>query len=151
MRKILAIATLTAMTAFTAMPANAQFAKAEDAIKYRESAMALLGFHFGAMGPVAKKEVPFDAERIQANMEVVQTLAALPWPAFEDEAYEGGNEMPELWLDPDGFQEKREAFEQNLEKLVKATDAGDFDAFRVAYGNTGQSCKSCHDSYRQSK
>lgn len=45
-----------------AAPASAQFAKPEDAIKYRQSALFVMGQHFGRIGAMANGKVPFDAK-----------------------------------------------------------------------------------------
>ena len=42
-------------------------------------------------------------------------------------------------------------YQANLAKLSAAADAGDLDKLRVAFGETGASCKACHDSYRAKK
>jgi cytochrome c556 len=55
---IAAAAALLAMSA----PASAQFAKPEDAIKYRQSALFVMGQHFGRVGAMANGRVPFDAK-----------------------------------------------------------------------------------------
>ena len=39
----------------------AQFAKAEDAIKYRQSALTVMSNHMGRLAAMAKGERPFDA------------------------------------------------------------------------------------------
>lgn len=128
--------------------ASAQFKDAEAAVDYREAAMTLMGSHFGRMGPVAKKEAPFDADAIRANVAVFSTLAALPWAAYA-QGYEGGQAKPNIWSDAEGFKQKRDDFEQAVQKLDAAAEAGDFDAFRVAFGAVGKSCKACHDAYRE--
>ena len=45
MNKLIYIALASVLTAM-AVPASAQFAKAEDAIKYRQSALFVMGQHF---------------------------------------------------------------------------------------------------------
>ena len=55
----LAVAAATLLS--LAAPASAQFAKAEDAIKYRQSALFLMGQHFGRIGAMANGRAPFDA------------------------------------------------------------------------------------------
>jgi len=42
--------------------AYAQFAKPEDAIRYRKSVMFLIGQHFGRMGAMVKENTPYDKE-----------------------------------------------------------------------------------------
>lgn len=151
MKYRIGIAVVASAIAFATPSAMAQFSKAEDAITYRESAMALIGSHFGRMAPVAKKEVPYDAEQIRANVQVLNMLATLPWAAFDNEAFKGGDSLDDVWSDASGFNAKRKDFETNLSKLTEAVEADDFNAFRVAFGNTGKSCKACHDAYREKK
>lgn len=150
MKKKLGLFAIAGLIALASTPSMAQFAKAEDAIKYREAAMTLMGSHFGRMGPVAKKEAPYDKEQIKANVAVLNTLAALPWVAY-GAGTEGGEAKADIWRDPEGFKQAQDKFNTGLGKLTVAADAGDFDAFRVAFGEVGQSCKSCHDSYRKKK
>lgn len=138
------------LIALSSTPSMAQFAKAEDAVKYREAAMTLMGSHFGRMAPVAKKEAPYDKEKIKENVALLNVLAKLPWAAY-GKGTEGGEAKAEVWSDAEGFKQAQEKFKTGLGKLTVAADAGDFDAFRVAFGEVGKSCKSCHDSYRKKK
>lgn len=149
MIKTLKVGAAAFIVSLACTPAVAQFSKAEDAIKYRESAMALIGSHFGRMGPVAKQAVPFDAEQIKANVAVLNTLAALPWAGFVEGTQGDSDARAEVWSDPEGFKQAQDKFHAELEKLTAAADSGDFNAFRVAFGAVGQSCKACHDAYRQ--
>ncbi len=150
MKKKLGMFAAAGLIALASTPSMAQFAKAEDAIKYREAAMTLMGSHFGRMAPVAKKEAPYDKDKIKENVAVLNVLAALPWAVY-GKGTEGGEAKPEIWSDPEGFTKAQEDFKTGMGKLTEAADAGDFDAFRVAFGAVGKSCKSCHDSYREKK
>jgi cytochrome c556 len=62
--------------------AAAQFKNADDAIEYRQGALAVMGNHFSRIGAMASGKVPFDAKAVQANADLVATLAKLPWSAF---------------------------------------------------------------------
>ncbi|CAN1485258.1 Cytochrome c, class II [Burkholderiaceae bacterium] len=62
--------------------ASAQFAKPEDAIKYRQSAFVVMASQFGRMQSTVKGQVPYDAAAIKANVALVKTLSTLPWGAF---------------------------------------------------------------------
>lgn len=150
MRKKLGLFVAAGLISLASTPSMAQFAKAKDAVKYREAAMTLMGSHFGRMGPVAKKEAPYDKDKIKENVALLNTLAALPWVAY-GAGTEGGEAKAEIWSDPDGFKQAQDQFKAGMVKLTAAADAGDFDAFRVAFGTVGKSCKSCHDSYRKKK
>ncbi|MFV9473077.1 c-type cytochrome [Advenella sp. RU8] len=137
-----------ACTALLSTVANAQFAKPEDAVEYRQAAKTLVASHFGRMLPVIKGEAPYDAEAIKQNVAVLNTLAALPWVAFGP-GFEGGDAKAEVWTDAKGFDEKRENFKVAIQNLSTAADSGDLAKLKVAFGKAGQSCKSCHDSYRK--
>ena len=52
---------LAAAAAATAVPASAQFAKPEDAVKYRQSALFVMSQHFGRIGAMVNGRVPYDA------------------------------------------------------------------------------------------
>src|SRR4051794_28227560 len=104
MKKTISLFAAASVLAVVSVPAMAQFAKTEDAIKYRESSMALIASHFGRMAPVAKREAPFDAEQIKANVAILSVLATLPWAAFGP-GTEGGDTKAEAWSDADGFKQ----------------------------------------------
>ena len=130
--------------------AHAQFAKAEDAVKYRQSAFQLMASHFGRMQPVVRGQAPYDKAAIKANVDLLVTLSALPWPAFGD-GMTGGGAKPEVWSDAAGFKKAEENYQASVAKLSAAANAGDLDKLRAAFGETGASCKACHDSYRAKK
>ena len=130
--------------------AHAQFAKAEDAVKYRQSALQLMASHFGRMQPVVRGQAPYDKAAIKANVDLLVTLSALPWPAFGD-GMTGGGAKPEVWSDAAGFKKAVENYQASVAKLSAAANAGDLDKLRAAFGETGASCKACHDSYRAKK
>ena len=60
-----------------AMPAAAQFAKPEDAIKYRKAAMTVMGTHFGRVAAMANGRIPFDAKAAADNAELATMLRAI--------------------------------------------------------------------------
>lgn len=93
---IAAAAALLAMSA----PASAQFAKPEDAIKYRQSALFVMGQHFGRLGAMANGRVPFDAKVAADNAEIVADMAKLPWAGFGPNTDKGGNNAPSLKSGP---------------------------------------------------
>ena len=75
-------AALALAAATLAFPAHAQFAKPEDAIKYRKASLSVMGTHFSRLGAMANGRVPFDAKVAAENAALVDTLAKLPWDAF---------------------------------------------------------------------
>lgn len=142
---LLACAAALPLSAIQAQP---QFDKPEDAIKYRQSAFALMGAHSGGLAPIMRGRAPFDAEHVKAEVAILQSLSGLPWKAF-GEGTQGGGARAEIWEDSAKFEAAARKLEENVGKLVAAADSGDFDKVRAAYGETGASCKACHDSFRQ--
>ena len=67
-----------------AAPAHAQFAKPEDAIKYRKAAFQVMQTHFGRVGAMANGRIPFDAAVIANNAAIAETMSKLPYAAFID-------------------------------------------------------------------
>ena len=76
--------------------ASAQFAKADDAIKYRQSAFTLMTTHMGRLGAMARGDVPFDAATAQASAQVIAVVSALPWDAFPPGSNTGVKRHPPL-------------------------------------------------------
>ena len=129
----------------------AQFAKPEDAVKYRQAGLQLIASHFGRMQPVMKGQAPYDAVAIKANVELLKTLSALPWAGFVEGSQAGTSAKPDVWTDASGFKAAQAKFEGAVDKLSVAANSGDLDRVRVAFGDVGASCKACHDSYRVKK
>ena len=74
------IASLAALT--LALPAHAQFAKPEDAVKYRKASLTVMANHFGRIGAMASGKAPYDAKAAAENADLVAALGKLPWAAF---------------------------------------------------------------------
>ena len=138
---------LAAACAMISVPAAAQFAKPEDAVKYRQSALFVMGQHFGRIGAMANGRVPYDAAAAVANADIVAEMAKLPWTGFGTGA-EGGKAKPEVWKEAAKFKEHQDKMIAETGKLAVAAKAGNIDALKAQFGTTAGSCKACHDSFR---
>ena len=149
MKAILSI--MSAALAFTlALPAQAQFAKPEDAIKYRKASFTVMSAHFGRLGAMANGRVPYDAKAAAENAEVVSALAKLPWTAFGDGTDKGETRAkPEIWKETAKFKEASDKMVAEMGKLNTAAKAGNLDALKAAFGPAAASCKACHDNFRK--
>ena len=147
----LALAAVAAAGLATAWPAAAQFQKPEDAIKYRKAAMTVMANHFSRVAAMANGKVPFDAATAQANAELVATLSKLPFAGFIDGTASGGDTKakPEIWSEPDKFKAATTKMQDEVNKLNAAAKTGNIDQIKAAVGDTGKSCKACHDNYRK--
>ena len=134
---------------FTGASAQAQFAKPEDAIKYRKAALTVLGAHTARLGAMAQGRVPFDAKTATENAEIVAEMARLPWAAFIDGTDSGDTKAKaEIWKDNAKFKDYAGKLQAESVKLVAASKSGNQDAFKTAFGATAGTCKTCHDDFR---
>ena len=145
--KKLATLALAAATLCVALPASAQFAKSEDAIKYRQSALFVMGQHFSRIGAMANGKVPFDAKAAAAEADIVADMSKLPWAGF-GAGTEGGKAKAEIWKEQAKFKEQSETLQADAAKLATAAKTGNLDALKAAFGTTAGSCKACHDAFR---
>ena len=134
----------------TSMPAQAQFAKPEDAIKYRKASFTVMAAHFGRLGAMANGRVPYDAKAAAENADVVATLSKLPWAAFGEGTDKGDTRAkPEIWKEAAKYKEAADKMQAEIVKLNTAAKAGNIDALKAAFGPTAASCKACHDNFRK--
>jgi cytochrome c556 len=147
MKLALALATLAA--ALVPALSHAQFAKPEDAVEYRQSALFLLGNHFGRIGAVVKGDAPFNKDDVAKNAELVATLSKLPWPAFEGgQTTAKSKAKPEVFTDKVKFQHAQDKMETAVAQLNTVAKGGDLASIKKAFGDAAQTCKSCHDNFR---
>ena len=149
MKAFVCIAVAATLVALAA-PASAQFAKPEDAIKYRQSALSVIGTHFGRVGAMANGRVPFDAKVAADNADIVAEMAKLPWAGFGPGTDKGGNTRakPEIWTEQAKFKEYSEKMIAETTKLSAAAKTGNLDTLKTAFGATAATCKACHDAYQ---
>ena len=147
-KRMLATLALAAMAA-APFAAHAQFAKVEDTVKYRKSALSVMGTHFSRIGAVVKGEKPFDKAAVAADAAIVETMSKLPWSAFPAGSDTADSKAkPEIWKEQEKFKSAAEKMQGEVTKLSAAARSGDLAAIKTAFGAAGQSCKACHDDFR---
>ncbi len=133
-----------------AMPAAAQFRKPEDAIKHRQSVMALQGYYAGQIFAMANDRMPFDPKLAAENAEILSTLTRLAWVGFVEGTDKGETKAkPEIWKEKARFDETARKLQDDVAKLNVAAKTGNLDQIKTAVGAMGQTCKSCHDNFRK--
>jgi cytochrome c556 len=148
MKKRMNLIIVLALVGILAGAAFAQFAKTEDAIKYRQSVMSLIGTHFSRMGAVVKGEAPYTKEAFEQNANIVATLIPLPWEAFMVAGSDKGSGMKaDALAKKDDFMKLAAASQAEVAKLLVAAKGGDLNAIKPQFGAAGASCKACHDAY----
>lgn len=142
---------LAAAAAATAVPASAQFAKPEDAVKYRQSALFVMSTHFGRIGAMANGRVPYDAAAAVQNAEIVAEMSKLPWAGFGPgtDKVTPQRAKPEVWTEQAKFKEHNEKLVGETAKLLTAAKTNSLDTLKVAFSSTANTCKGCHDNFRR--
>ena len=129
----------------------AQFAKPEDAIKYRKSVMVLIAQHFKRIGAVVQGKVSYDKKAFAENAEVLKMLTTLPWQASLEPGTDKGDTTlsGSVFSKRDQFMQAAESFEKGAAKLAQLASAGDLKGSKTQFGVLAGSCKSCHSQFRK--
>jgi len=148
--KKLILAAVAVSGLIASLPAAAQFAKPEDAIKYRKAAFNVMAAHFGRVGAMANGRIPFDAKAVAENAEIAAMISKLPYAAFGEGTDKGDTKAkPEIWTDGDKFRAAAAKMQEEMVKLNAAAKTGNQDTIKAAFGPVGQACKACHDNFRK--
>lgn len=141
---------LAAAAVTLAAPASAQFARPDDAIKYRKSALTVMATHFGRVAAMASGRVPFDARAAADNAAIAEAMAKLPWAAFVEGSDRGDTKAKaDIWSDSARFKDANEKMQGEMSKLAVAARTGSLDSIKAAVGATAGTCKACHDVFRK--
>ena len=145
----LSAALLSVVAGCYVVPAFAQFAKPEDAIKYRKSALFVMQQNFGRVAAMAAGKAPFDAKVATESAAVAEFVGTLPWTGFAAGTDKGDTKAkPEIWTDKAKFDDYAKKMQAELTKLSAAAKTGNLDNVKVAVNAAGGACKSCHDDFR---
>ena len=128
--------------------ASAQFSKAEDAVKYRQSGFTVIANHMGRLAAMAKGEQAFNAEAAKVSANLINDTMKHQWAAFPSGSDGDGAKLKaDPWKRADEFKKLQEKSMAETAKLTEST--GSLDALRPQVGATGASCKACHDEFRR--
>ena len=144
----LVLANTATVLAIGAGVAFAQFQSAEKAIAYRQGVFTVMGNHFGRINAVVKGEAPYNKDEVAKNAAIVAMLSTLPWQAFGP-GTEGGKAQPAVWSDNAKFKAAADKMQLAVVDLNKATQSGDLESIKKAFGAAGATCKGCHDDFKK--
>ena len=133
-----------------ALATTAAFA---DVIADRKAVMKENGKQVGVLVKMVKGEADFDAAAVLAaltalNNNVQQIDVAASFPAGSDKG--DTTASPKIWEDMAGFQAQVDKFKAVTAAAV-AAPAQDLEALKPQVGAIGQTCSSCHETYRIKK
>ena len=149
MKKTLMSLSVAAL-AVVSVAAQAQFAKPEDAIRYRQSAYTIMGAQMSKIAAQLKSDKP-DMAQIQRSAGIVDFASQLPGEGYVPGSEKGGNPptraKPEVFTDPK-VRDLGKAMRTEVVKLVDVSKTGDVAAIRTQFQATAKTCDNCHDNYR---
>jgi len=134
--------------------ASAQM-KPEDMIKYRQSGYTFMGWNMGKIKANLDGTVPFDKAQVQAAANVIAAVANSGMGALYAPGTDQGTGWKETRLKPEFFQKMDEVkevggnFVKQANKLAEVAATGDEAAIKAQFGETGKSCKACHEKFRE--
>jgi cytochrome c556 len=146
--QLIRVAIIVAFSVARLPAANAQFAKPEDAVKYRQSALFVMGNHFGRINAVVKGDVPFNKEEVIKNATLVNTMASLAWQGFGP-GTEGGRALPNIWTEAPKYKSYQDKLQASTAAMLVAAQSGDLENVKKAFAAVGGNCKACHDDFRK--
>ena len=132
----------------TALGLTACSTSVDPDVKARQDSMKSWGDAMGVMGDMAEAPDTFDAEIFKEQAAFLAEDAATPWSHFENQEA-AGNATEAVWSNVDGFRAEAENFQQATAELnAAAQTATSMDDVMPAFGQVGQSCKSCHTDFK---
>jgi cytochrome c556 len=125
--------------------------KPEDAIKYRQSVMKLVGYNFGSIGAMVNDKKPYNKDEAIRNATNLEGLVSQPWEFFAVAGSDKGETKakPEVFKETDKFKAAADKLQTEVAKLAQVSKSGDAAALKTQFGATAQACKNCHDNFRE--
>ncbi len=116
------------------------------AVMARMDAMSAIAADVKALTQMARGEVAFDADAVAARMQTIAATGAEVPALFEDPETDPKSEAsPAIWVSYPEFTQRAVAM---IEAARAGAGAADEFELQEALGALGQTCKSCHGSFK---
>lgn len=104
------------------------------------------------MGLVARGRKDYNPREFNINALELQKIANQPWALFTaDSNYPPTRAKPAVWEKPAEFKTAQDKFLVTVNELVEASQGSDLDRIKTAVNSVQNSCKTCHDQFRNEK
>jgi cytochrome c556 len=126
--------------------------QAEKAAEVRQSVLTVIGWNIGPMAGMVKERIPYDAERFRLHAERIAYMSTMLAESFRPDtrgAVLKTEALDGIWEDVDEFERLAAAMREKADALHAASGQGDFETSKAAFMELGQSCKNCHDKFKQ--
>jgi cytochrome c556 len=146
-----------ALAVFVAAASTAAIAgQAEDQqVKFRQSAYSFAAWNCSKIkSQVVEHPESFNKDQVVAAANAVAAVAnsglgALYGPGTDQATgWKKSRLKPEFFDKPEDAKKAAVAFNKEANELAKVAATGDVGAIKTQFGKVGETCKSCHDSFR---
>ena len=147
--KVVGAAACIAAAGAIAWPVAAQYAKPEDAVKYRKAAFTVMNSHMGRIFAQLKSPTP-NMQVIQSSAQTVESMSKLPWDAFapSTELVADTRALPALFKNEAKVKDLAQKMQEEVSKLNTVAKTGDVATIRTQFGVAAKACDNCHDDFR---
>lgn len=147
---IIVAGTVLFSSSLIAQPAQSE-KQAKSAVEFRQALLQLVRSNVGALGAMAKGEIPMDTQTIETNAMRIEQLSLMMQDYFELDTREytlDTSALPKIWQEFDAFSQKIDDLTMASQSLKEAAMAGKESEYKAGIGAVLKSCKGCHDSYK---
>ena len=144
-----ASAAIAALACAIALPAVAQH-KPEQVIHYRQAAMTMIGWNFGALSAMVKGKTAWDAQAFALHADRIASLAPQVLEGFAKGSDKGATTDAKagIWTHFDDFKSKYDGLLAQSKALSETAHGGNQAAMKEQFKKTAESCKDCHEKYK---
>lgn len=148
MRKL--IVTGLALSAACLSAGSALAQSDEDKIEYRQAVFTVIGGNFGPMGDMVEGKSDYDPEIFTRNAERVAQMSQMALEGFEGGPHTGDTDAKDaIWDQWEKYQKGNDRFQSAAQELAEASsDEASLDEVREPFMEVAESCKNCHDNFR---
>lgn len=150
LKKILLAAPALTMVAGTAWALDEK--QATRATETRQAVLKIVGWNVGPMAGMVKERIPYDAKQFELHAGRVAFMSTMLVDAFRPDTREFSVEtaaLDPIWDEFAEFEDLAKKMTGKAEELHKAAKGGDFATVQAAFTELGQSCKNCHDKFKE--
>lgn len=144
-----ATAAVAVVACAIALPAMAQ-RKPAQVIHYRQAAMTMIGWNFGALAAMVKGKTTWDTQEFALRADRIANLAPQVLEGFAKGSDKGAatDAKPSIWAHFDDFKAKDNELVTQVKALSEVAHGSDAAAMKEQFKKTAEACKTCHEKYK---
>lgn len=124
------------------------YADAAGEIAYRQAVMEVVGGHMKSIGSILRGKVHM--EDLKFHTDGMRGVSAIVPNVFPAGSGEGKTEsLPAIWEKPVEFKAAMDKYVKAANDLADVVDASDMKNLGASVQALGQSCKGCHEDFRE--